>query len=133
MWLNIAAKLVPGMIKTGMKIATNRRKAKELESIAEMNHAQRMADGQIEYQKAVRASNDQGIKDEIVPYFLAKKLFKAAPEPKRFYDIEGAGHNDTYHAGGRDYFKSIETFIDQISPAVSRKDTINQDNEIISR
>ena len=48
MWLNIAAKLVPGMIKTGMKIATNRRKAKELESIAEMNHAQRMADGQIE-------------------------------------------------------------------------------------
>jgi len=31
-----------------------------------MNHAQRMADGQIEYQKAVRASNDQGIKDEIV-------------------------------------------------------------------
>ena len=49
-----------------MKIATNRRKAKELESIAEMNHAQRMADGQIEYQKAVRASNDQGIKDEIV-------------------------------------------------------------------
>ena len=44
MWLNIAAKLVPGMIKTGMKIAANRRKSKELESIAEMNHAQRMAD-----------------------------------------------------------------------------------------
>jgi len=66
MWLNIAAKLVPGIIKTGMKIASNRRKSKELESIAEMNHAQRMADGQIEYQKAVRASNDQGIKDEIV-------------------------------------------------------------------
>ena len=33
MWLNIAAKLVPGMIKTGMSIASNRRKAKELESI----------------------------------------------------------------------------------------------------
>ena len=34
MWLNIAAKLVPGMIKTGMSIAANRRKAKELESVS---------------------------------------------------------------------------------------------------
>jgi len=66
MWLNIAAKLVPGMIKTGMKIATNRRKSKELESIAEMNHAQRMADGQIEYKKAVMNNQNQGWKDELV-------------------------------------------------------------------
>ena len=66
MWLGLAAKLVPGMIKTGMKIATNRRKAKELESIAEMNHAQRMADGQIEYKKAVMDNQNQGWKDELV-------------------------------------------------------------------
>ena len=32
MWLNIAAKLVPGIIKTGMSIASNRRRAKEFES-----------------------------------------------------------------------------------------------------
>ena len=32
MWLNIAAKLVPGIIKTGMSIASNRRKAKGLRS-----------------------------------------------------------------------------------------------------
>ena len=66
MWLNIAAKLVPGMIKTGMSIAANRRKTKELESVAEMRHAQRMADGQIEYQKAVMQNNQQGWKDEFV-------------------------------------------------------------------
>ena len=66
MWLSLASKLVPGMIKTGMKIATNRRKAKELESIAEMNHAQRMADGQIEYKKAVMNNQNQGWKDELV-------------------------------------------------------------------
>ena len=66
MWLNIAAKIVPGMIKTGMSIAANRRKAKELESIAEMNHAQKMADGQIDYQKAVMDNNNQGWKDEFV-------------------------------------------------------------------
>ena len=54
------------MIKTGMSIASNRRKAKELESIAEMNHAQKMADGQIDYQKAVMDNNNQGWKDELV-------------------------------------------------------------------
>ena len=66
MWLNLAAKLVPGMIKTGMSIAANRRKAKELESVAEMNHAQKMADGQIEYKKAVMNNQNQGWKDELV-------------------------------------------------------------------
>ena len=66
MWLNIASKLVPGIIKTGMSIAANRRKAKELESLAEMNHAQRMADGQIEYKKAVMNNQNQGWKDELV-------------------------------------------------------------------
>ena len=31
MWLSIASKLVPSVIKTGMSIAANRRKAKELD------------------------------------------------------------------------------------------------------
>jgi uncharacterized ion transporter superfamily protein YfcC len=66
MWLNIAAKLVPGIIKTGMKIATNRRKAKELQSVAEMRHAEKMANGELEYKAQVLKSNDQGIKDDIV-------------------------------------------------------------------
>ena len=66
MWLNIAAKLVPGIIKTGMKIATNRRKAKELQSVAVMRHAEKMANGELEYKAQVLKSNDQGIKDDIV-------------------------------------------------------------------
>ena len=66
MWINIAAKLVPGIIKTGMSIASNRRKTKELESVAEMHHAQRMANGEVEYQKAVMQNNQQGWKDEFV-------------------------------------------------------------------
>ena len=49
MWFNIAAKLVPGMIKTGMSIAANRRKVKELQSVAEMRHAEKMASGEIEW------------------------------------------------------------------------------------
>jgi len=66
MWLNIASKLVPGMIKTGMKIAANRRRAKEFESMAEMKHAERMANGELEYKKEIIKSNDQGWKDEFV-------------------------------------------------------------------
>jgi len=66
MWLNIAAKLVPGIIKTGMNIASNRRRSKELESVAEMKHAERMASGELEYKKAVITNNNQGWKDEFV-------------------------------------------------------------------
>ena len=66
MWLNIAAKLVPGIIKTGMSIASNRRRTKALESVAEMKHAERMANGELEYKKAVIQNNQQGWKDEFV-------------------------------------------------------------------
>lgn len=66
MWLNIAAKLVPGIIKTGMSIASNRRRSKELESVAEMKHAERMASGELEYKKTIITNNNQGWKDEFV-------------------------------------------------------------------
>ncbi len=52
-----------------------------------------------------------GTKDEIVPYKLGRKLYSAAAEPKEFYDIEGAGHNDTYGVGGREYFSAWNRFI----------------------
>lgn len=66
MWLNIASKLVPGIIKTGMSIAQNRRRAKEFESVAEMKHAERMANGELEYKKKIIENNNQGWKDEFV-------------------------------------------------------------------
>ena len=66
MWLNIASKLVPGIIKTGMSIASNRRRAKEFESVAEMKHAERMANGELEYKKKIIENNNQGWKDEFV-------------------------------------------------------------------
>ena len=63
---NIAAKLVPGIIKTGMSIASNRRRTKEFESVAEMKHAERMSLGELEYKKTVIQNNQQGWKDEFV-------------------------------------------------------------------
>ena len=52
-----------------------------------------------------------GNRDEIVPLDLGKKLFDAAAKPKTFYIIEGAGHNDTYIIGGREYYKVLDKFI----------------------
>ena len=94
MWLSLASKLDPGMIKTGMSIAANRRKAKELESVAEMNHAQRMADGQIEYKKAVMNNQNQGWKDELVLIIvvlpivvLSWSVFSGDPQAKEKLDL----------------------------------------------
>jgi fermentation-respiration switch protein FrsA (DUF1100 family) len=51
-----------------------------------------------------------GDRDKIVPIKLGRKLFKAAPSPKEFVILPGAGHNDTYVVGGQDYFNKIESF-----------------------
>jgi uncharacterized protein len=49
--------------------------------------------------------------DEVVPYASGQELFEAANEPKRFYTIVGAGHNDTYITGGEDYIAVLGRFI----------------------
>ena len=57
-----------------------------------------------------------GDRDEIVPYALGQQLFEAAPGPKHFETIRGAGHNDTTLVGGRPYFERIRLFLDQVTP-----------------
>ena len=52
-----------------------------------------------------------GDNDEIVPYPMGKKLFEEAADPKYFYSIKGAGHNDTYVVGGREYMVVLGEFI----------------------
>ena len=53
-------------VGAGTHIMSNRQKRKMLESDAAMLHAQKMANGEVEYQAAVRQSNDKGWKDEFV-------------------------------------------------------------------
>ena len=66
MWLNLAAKLVPGIIKTGVKVSRLRRETKRLDAVAEMRHVEKMANGEVEYKRAVMQNNQQGWKDEFV-------------------------------------------------------------------
>jgi len=46
-----------------------------------------------------------------VPFAQGRQVFEAAPEPKRFFRIPGADHNDTYRTGGEAYWREIAAFL----------------------
>jgi len=48
--------------------------------------------------------------DEIVPFSMGQKIFDASKAPKYFFRLKGAGHNDAYIVGGKDYFQAIQAF-----------------------
>jgi fermentation-respiration switch protein FrsA (DUF1100 family) len=52
-----------------------------------------------------------GDRDEVVPYAQGRRLFEAANDPKRFYTISGAHHNDTYMMGGEGYYTALRDFL----------------------
>ena len=51
-----------------------------------------------------------GEEDELIPFADGQALFEAAPEPKAWFAIPGAGHNDTYVVGGEAYFQRLVAF-----------------------
>jgi len=55
-----------------------------------------------------------GEEDEIVPFRLGRKLFNAAPEPKRFWAVPGAGHNDLVWAAGAEYLRNLSSFLREL-------------------
>ncbi len=58
-----------------------------------------------------------GTRDNLIPFTMGRELYKAAAEPKEFYSIVGAGHNNTFGVGGKDYFDTIKAFITRIVSA----------------
>ena len=51
-----------------------------------------------------------GDRDEIIPLRLSRSLFDAAPEPKYFVEIPGAGHNDLVERAESSYRKRLHEF-----------------------
>jgi len=49
-------------------------------------------------------------RDEIIPYPLGRRLFDAAPEPKRFADLIG-GHNDGFLLSQPAYEQTLAEFL----------------------
>lgn len=52
----------------------------------------------------------QGDRDEVIPLRLGQSLFAAAPEPKSFWIVPGAGHNDIVEAAGTSYRGRLSAF-----------------------
>jgi fermentation-respiration switch protein FrsA (DUF1100 family) len=54
--------------------------------------------------------------DEIIPYHLGRRLYDAAPEPKRFVDLRG-GHNDGFLRSQPDYERAFGAFLTSLEPS----------------
>jgi hypothetical protein len=54
-----------------------------------------------------------GTRDEVVPFSMGQQLFKAAPEPKFFFAVEDAGHNDVVEVGGDSLLGQFKFFLEQ--------------------
>ena len=49
--------------------------------------------------------------DELIPYEHGRRLFEAAPEPKRFLEMRG-GHNEGAIVTGERYREAFEDFLE---------------------
>jgi fermentation-respiration switch protein FrsA (DUF1100 family) len=52
-----------------------------------------------------------GDRDSIVPVEMGRRLYAASPDPKEWYELRGAGHNDMLLIGGREYFQRLTDFV----------------------
>ncbi len=57
-----------------------------------------------------------GDADEVVPFRHGQAVFAAAREPKRFVRLPGARHDDTFLAGGADYWRAWDEFLAAFVP-----------------
>lgn len=51
-----------------------------------------------------------GTKDEVIPFWHSKKLYELAHEPKYFYAVENAKHNDLMQVAGDHFWEAIQNF-----------------------
>jgi fermentation-respiration switch protein FrsA (DUF1100 family) len=51
-----------------------------------------------------------GDRDDIIPYKLGRDLYAAAPDPKSFWTVPGAHHNDLLEVAGDQYREHLSAF-----------------------
>lgn len=52
-----------------------------------------------------------GTEDRTIPFHQGRALYALAPQPKRFYAIEGAAHTNLHEAGGETYVQILREFL----------------------
>ncbi len=62
-----------------------------------------------------------GTRDDVVPFSMGQKLYQAAREPKRFWAVEGAGHNDLMVVGGESYLDQLRWLAGATPPGMARE------------
>ena len=56
----------------------------------------------------------QGDADEVIAPALGQSLYRAAPEPKSFWTVRGAGHNDILETAGAEYRARLAAFYESL-------------------
>ncbi|MCS6792054.1 MAG: alpha/beta hydrolase [Oscillatoriaceae bacterium SKYG93] len=56
-----------------------------------------------------------GTADMVIGFWHGEKLFAAAREPKRYFWVEGAGHNDVFEVAGDRYFQVLREFVQLVN------------------
>jgi uncharacterized protein len=56
-----------------------------------------------------------GTQDTIIPFTMGQTLFARANEPKRFYAVAGADHNEVAVVGGRLYMQVMDAFLREVA------------------
>ncbi len=54
-----------------------------------------------------------GDRDTVINQSHGRKLFEAGNEPKQFYSVTGAGHNDIHSVAGDNYWNILNAFIEE--------------------
>jgi uncharacterized protein len=52
-----------------------------------------------------------GTDDETIPFSMGQRLYENAPQPKDFYPVCGARHNDLLAVAGQDYLDRLKAFL----------------------
>jgi uncharacterized protein len=56
-----------------------------------------------------------GTQDTVIPFTMGQTLFARANEPKRFYAVAGADHNEVAVVGGRLYMQAMDNFLREVA------------------
>lgn len=56
-----------------------------------------------------------GTEDRTIPFHHGETLFKAGRDPRTFFWVEGAGHNNLFNRAGDRYLTAIRDFADSLS------------------
>ncbi|MBW2713151.1 MAG: alpha/beta hydrolase [Deltaproteobacteria bacterium] len=57
-----------------------------------------------------------GERDDMIPISMGRAVFDNASDPKAFYAVERAGHNDLIQVSREWYWEVLKDFLDSVAP-----------------